>query len=843
MIVSCTNCQTKYSAADSKVDNKKFAFTCPSCNVEVIIDNRDDSGKDEPSLPEEKLPGDPNLMEETIQDDIADTASDDMEITGTDGIIEDEDIGVTIMEEAPDADAAGQEVPADEIDMDIEMPNLEELDVPGEEGQSVTASLEDDMDESLEINLDEVTVEEDISSKDEVEEDILIEATAGEEEPALDDIMADEPALDDITAEEPALDDITIEEPALDDITAEEPALDDITAEEESLLDDIIAEEPKLDDIEIEETTIDEISADEPVLDDIGATEDMAIDDYTAEEPKIEGEVEISDLSEPEIDDLGIDIENLEEAEQIDLTEDITESAPEIESALQSDDAEIISADVGEATDEFEPLEQEIDLEETVDADMPIAEDTGIEEEMAAIAVPSGDEDMVMDESITLDDVKSEEIIPLEESKAEEDDDQDITIDLDSLDIQLEEIENGAISAGEDVEDETISMDDISEDTIQEIEPEDTTGEEEEDITLDLDSLDLVLDETEETKEGEVLDDEERLSLADAGLTPDQIVAEKDEPKIEDIADDELRISIDEVGPDISTSPEPDVAALEPVQEEPIIDEDEVDLDELPIVDLDEAEKDDFELEPIADDEQLIMTAATDIDLDSEPVPVAVKSKFRVDELDDIKESKKDTVPRGTVSFSIDYSLKYSRIGALLRLTGIYMIGLIPHILINILYSVLSLILGFINYLLIVLTGESVEEYTEIQENTLRRLLSFGACYMDLVEEMPLYSGRKDIDYSLQFDVTYPFRYSRILAFLRLTVVGILLMTLPHIIIILILSLGCIPIFFAGIIFILIKRTWPNVLFDSMVKYFNYVSKVSSFIIGLVDEYPKFKLE
>jgi len=40
MIVKCTNCEAAYSVDDSKVENKKFAFTCPKCSTENIIDNR-----------------------------------------------------------------------------------------------------------------------------------------------------------------------------------------------------------------------------------------------------------------------------------------------------------------------------------------------------------------------------------------------------------------------------------------------------------------------------------------------------------------------------------------------------------------------------------------------------------------------------------------------------------------------------------------------------------------------------------------------------------------------------------------------------------------------------------
>jgi hypothetical protein len=40
MIVRCTNCDSAFAVDDVKVNNKKFAFTCPKCDYENVIDNR-----------------------------------------------------------------------------------------------------------------------------------------------------------------------------------------------------------------------------------------------------------------------------------------------------------------------------------------------------------------------------------------------------------------------------------------------------------------------------------------------------------------------------------------------------------------------------------------------------------------------------------------------------------------------------------------------------------------------------------------------------------------------------------------------------------------------------------
>ena len=158
-------------------------------------------------------------------------------------------------------------------------------------------------------------------------------------------------------------------------------------------------------------------------------------------------------------------------------------------------------------------------------------------------------------------------------------------------------------------------------------------------------------------------------------------------------------------------------------------------------------------------------------------------------------------------------------------------------------YSILSSILSFFNWIIILLTGLHEENFIEIQENTIRYLLSLSACIVDIVEEIPEFAGRKDIDYPFQFDATYPIRYSRVLAFLRLSFIGITIISLPHIILLFVLSIGSMLICLIGIFSIIFRKKWPNILFDFMVRYYRYAANVLSFITGIIDRYPSFKFE
>ena len=482
-----------------------------------------------------------------------------------------------------------------------------------------------------------------------------------------------------------------------------------------------------------------------------------------------------------------------------------------------------------------EAVEDELDFDSIMLEDEPPA---GSAPEKTALrgAEPPDMPDEILMES----DIKSDEVF----SKDSADVDESITIDLDSLDIELEDAERATPSgSGRSSEDEFIL------DELEDIAPPATHSapshamEDEFDTTIDLDSLDITLDEVEELKKGVDIDDDERLTLEDTGLTIDELGGENahmvagthgiDEtlPGEEDI-----KLNLKEIDPSLSVD---DLAGESDLR---IIDEMEV--ESLPEIDLEKLQKEEFSDELFGPDYG--KESPPGITLPSEDyLDIETRQEFSRYQADLEKGGTvtADTVPGGAINFSIDYSLTHSRTGAALRLVGLFAIGLLPRFFVNLLYSAVSGVLGFVNTLLVIFRGYPEEDFLEIQENTLRGAVSLAACAFDVVEEMPGFTGRKNIDYALQLSVIYPVRYSRLIAFLRLTGVGIMLALLPHLVLIFLLTLGALLIYFVGLVAILVLRKWPNLLFDFMVRYFNYLTGVSAFMVGLVDRYPSFRFE
>ena len=352
--------------------------------------------------------------------------------------------------------------------------------------------------------------------------------------------------------------------------------------------------------------------------------------------------------------------------------------------------------------------------------------------------------------------------------------------------------------------------------------------EEDESITLDLDSLDIEIAESSEIASGEIPEEDEKLTLEDAGLTLDELTAEEiasatgDETYVTapEEEEEDIRLSIDEIDPNLKHELEDELKEAEDILSD--ID------DDLPEIDLDE-----YQAGTTATAVGIAGAASVGaaIDLDE---PLETMEKY--EEI----ERATDSVKNGSVSFSIDYSLKYSRLGALARLFLLFMVGMLPHFLVLLIYSLLSSILGFINHIVVISTKNSVEDFSEIIENTIRYSLAVNTSLIGIVEEMPIFAGKKDIDYAMQMNITYPLAYSRLLAALRLSGIGIFLMTLPHILILMVIGLA-IPVFWlTGIISVLATARWPHFLFDILMRYYRYMARVMAFMTGLVDKYPPF---
>ncbi|MEJ5361203.1 MAG: DUF4389 domain-containing protein [Spirochaetota bacterium] len=456
----------------------------------------------------------------------------------------------------------------------------------------------------------------------------------------------------------------------------------------------------------------------------------------------------------------------------------------------------------GKIKDEFEPIESE-----TIDLSDFSAEELKSATEEITLPEEPLDKDLLLDEEIKADEIFSKE----------KDVDESITIDLDTLDIPLDEstvIEEAEMPMETSVlEKEELLVDDTGFDDIlvadEEIpqKPKAKKAPEKEpidDITLDLDSLDIQLEEHEEVLPGEqIIEEDEKLTLEDAGITIDELIEEEKQQSLEE--EEDLKLSLDEIEPGLTVDDlhkELTESEIETLMSKEI---------ELPEVDLDKFELEEGEIK-----------------------------EFTPEEFEYAEKESYDSIPAGFVNLTIDYALSYSRPGAVARLSGLYAITLIPHVIVSFIYSLVSSIVGFFNWCVVLFTGQFIDDFADMQQNTLRYYIAILASTAQITEDRPVYAGRPKVEHSLQLDIVYPSDPSRLHAFLRITGIGILTAAAPHLLLLTVLTLGMLILIPVGLISIIATKRWPSLLFDFMYRYLRYYSRVNAYIMGLVDKYPSF---
>lgn len=799
MIVRCSNCRSSFSVDDAKVRNKKFAFQCPKCETENIIDNR-------PELPDVEAPM-------PIHTHGAPTMRDDHAFNDDSGISRTEMEDTTPRVSDTPVSESGLELDESMLSVDEEFGITENIDdITGTHTTERRKPREE-----TDVPLDDINTNINL-------DDIDIDIASGDSSDATNDLILDDA---DIIQDE--------FEPSVRSTRSPESSVADELSDE---LQDIHTEEENLDDINIDDILIPE-SDEEPSRKKAKSGEDR-------------GDI--------------LDLENDLITENGDMLVDV--GSEDIPDTMET---ESITFD-----DEDETADRKKDQDSVQDEDLAIELDS-LDIEL------NGDEELIRE---VRKGAPRQEPPSAASGPSGRASDNDLTLDLDALDIELEE--SGTVMEGEHPED----LD--TPDSMTDEEKPSKTGAaktvSDDDLTLDLDSLDISLEETDEVMEGEIPDEDEKLTLQDAGLTLEELTTDEISSISEDKDEEDIKLTLDEIDPSLSgdlnelTSDEIDQTLLSDEEEEDIkLNINEIDpslsFDDIHTEMQDDTSDDMFaedmphrSRQEASTDEALIIDEIEElpdidlegIDLDASiPAGGAVIAEKRgcvrtydeelididldrseIDESDQYpKKRLLDASVKGSVSFSLDYSIKYSRIGALMRIFGLILFALIPHFVVLFIYTVLSVILGFLNHLIVLVRGEAVEDFSQIEENTVRYFLSIYSSLVGVVEDLPTFTGKDNIDHPLQMKVIYPFRSSRILAAMRLSIVGIMLILFPHMLIAGVLSLVIPLMFIAGIIAVLISGRWPSILFDFFNRYYRYCAKILCFGTGIVDEYPSFRFD
>ncbi len=921
MIVRCKECVSAFAVDDEKVADKKFAFTCPKCGTENIVDNRKTGAVKEETRPQ----GEESFFNDDFSVDTGSAVKEKKQAPAPD-----EDL----FEEAPADKSEPKEEDFSEFENELatEYP-AEEADVlPEKKSRNINLEIEE-FEDIPGIAEDEIFSEKPSAAKKKDEDDIFADMDAVESIKEEDEIFSEAPTAkkkkdeDDIFADMDAVesikgeDDIFSEAPPAkkkkdeDDIFAEIPAFD---SEEEAAPSDTKAKgKPQADgfDIELKDDSAlpedEEIFFDDfedtpeepkktkekpPVEESINPDEEFIFDEFeetAAEDTKSEREKKLS--SQDDIDalfaDEGINFEEepISKKGEMELEDEITVDLDMLDIDLEEGSEDKLKEEPAAPARQVKKQDlsdEDITLDiDTLDIDLDESSpETSVFDESAG-AEKSPDKHALSDDDITLDidnlDIDLDETSPdsdifsepaaakRPESAVPEDDsefnEEDIKLNLDDLDIDLEEIEEKELVFDED------EVKKLKPAAAVKSRPVQIEDDEDESITIDLDTLEIEIADEKNAINAEMSEDDEKLTLEDAGLTLDELTSEMKKSDIDD-ADEDIKLTLNDIDPSLTIEKIAPSKKSETVQRAKAVDVfPEIDLTETVLNDIDrdiavpeaslsgkagtrrpaasydelpDVEFEDYE-SPESDEEIILHEADDDYVLFPESDLEQPSTAGRDYDIFDYEESdqEKASPKKGNTFFSIDFSLKYSRVGALLRLLGLYLLSMIPHFIVLFIYSLVSSIVGFINQIVILSTGRCVEDFALLIENTMRYYFYIETCITGIVEDRPVYTGKETIDHPLQLNITYPLKYSKNFAILRLSIIGMLLFTLPHLIIMMLLGITIPVVYLAGIISVIITRRWPNILFLYLTKYFRYTARISAFITGLTDEYPSFRFD
>ncbi|PKL17655.1 MAG: hypothetical protein CVV49_09950 [Spirochaetae bacterium HGW-Spirochaetae-5] len=930
MIVRCNNCVSAFAVDDEKVADKKFAFTCPKCSTENIIDNRIiDKSQEENNIQLEesyfnddfsvetdssiKETDDFSTPDDLFSDEIPESGKNDdfssiedelasefpLEDSADDSVKKDRNINLEIEEtdDLPEidddifAETPSSEKKDETDDLFSEIPSIDEINktddfISFDENETAKSSGDDF---GLELKDDIAGSENDEIFFDDFDEKPVKKEPASDEESdfSFDDIDSDSASGDTKSEREKKLS----SQDDIDALFAEEGIVFDekpISKESELEFEDEITVDLDMLDIELEDNTESDKAERKSAASDSG---DNIFDDFDSIEIDLDETSPDSDIfnepvksekqkKEPETfeEDTTLDIDSLD----IDLDETSLDSdifSEPVKSEKQRKEPETFEEDTTLDIDNLD-----IDLDETsLDSDIfdgPVkAEKQKKQPERFEddITLDIDNLDIDLDETSLDSDIFDEPVKAEKQTEKSKTFDDEITLDMDNLDIDFEEssleddifeqpevIKSSKAAAKKvefsdddfDEEEIKLNLDDLDID-IAEIEERELIfeddepapvvkkrpkalieeTEEDESITIDLDTLEIEIAEENNVLSGALSEEDEKLTLDDAGLTFDELTSELEKSGFDESLEEDIRLTLDDIDPDLTLDK---ITRSASVETERIYDT----IDELPEIDLDEYDaivrqeenrvtaksKDNFE-------DDLIIFPDTDDEMETIRKPDYDIFDYEESELE------KSAPERGSTYFSIDLSLKYSRVGALLRLLGLYMISMIPHLIVMLIYTVLSSILGFINQIVILSTGRCVEDFALVIENTMRYFFYIKTNITGIIEDRPVYAGREHIDHPLQINITYPLTYSKNLAILRLSVIGILIITIPHLIIMSLITITIPFVYLAGIVSVIFTRRWPNVLFIYLTKYFRYMARITSFMTGLTDEYPPFHFD
>ncbi len=179
------------------------------------------------------------------------------------------------------------------------------------------------------------------------------------------------------------------------------------------------------------------------------------------------------------------------------------------------------------------------------------------------------------------------------------------------------------------------------------------------------------------------------------------------------------------------------------------------------------------------------------------------------------------------VTFDVDYPERLSRWKIFVK----WLLA-IPHFIVLMLYGIAYFVTLIIAWFAILFTGRYPRGLFDFAVGLLRWSIRVDVYTNLMRDEYPPFGTAGD--YPARLEVEYPERLSRWKIFVKW------LMAIPHMIILYGYSILAGVITFVAFFIILFTGRYPRALFDLVVGYYRWNTRVYAYVLLLTDEYPPF---
>lgn len=190
------------------------------------------------------------------------------------------------------------------------------------------------------------------------------------------------------------------------------------------------------------------------------------------------------------------------------------------------------------------------------------------------------------------------------------------------------------------------------------------------------------------------------------------------------------------------------------------------------------------------------------------------------------------------MKLSISHQEHYSRIELILRTLFGFIYITLPHSFLLFFLGLWSLVLTFVSFVVVLITGEYPESIFEFQTQLMRWKLRVNSRLFNLSDGYPAF-GLSATDNYTEFEVPYPEKISRGLVLLRFFF-GFLYVALPHGIILFFRILYGVVLSFIAWLSVLFLGKFPKNFHNFLVGNIRWQYRVALYLCYMTDEYPPF---